>query len=316
MRYNVLEVPTYTNGSPMEFGQLEAFERSAREGSFTAAADALGLTQPAISTRIAALERELGGTLFERGSKRLTLTPLGESILPYADKILTTANDAAQAAHLHQSGKLGSVSVAALDTLGAAMLPEPMTRFQSEFPAVDFTIKFRIKQQILHLLYDGHVSLGLSAAPLWDRGIQTLARFRNPIRAAVAADHPLARRQHLTMHALQPYPIYRSTLSPTATALIQDLTVQARRGSGTGDTYIPAIMAAPMLLQGQGVTFVPQALVQAQVNEQRLVFLDIEDMPALYTEPLLITLADRKLDTPNQAFVDMVLDHWQHMLAD
>ena len=300
----------------MEFGQLEAFERAAREGSFTAAAEALGLTQPAISTRIAALERELGGSLFDRGSKRLSLTPLGESILPYADRILTAAHSAVQTAELHHNGKLGSVSVAALDTLGAAMLPEPMTRFQTEFPAVDFTIKFRIKQQILNLLYDGRVTIGLSAAPLWDKGIRTLARFRNPIRAAVAAHHPLAKRQHLTMHALQAFPIYRSTLSPTATALIQDLTARARSSNDVGDIYIPAIMAAPLLLQGQGVTFVPQALVQSQVDEGRLILLQIADMPALYTEPMLITLADRRLDTPNQAFVEMVRERWKHMLTE
>ncbi|MEL7236738.1 MAG: LysR family transcriptional regulator, partial [Chloroflexota bacterium] len=234
----------------MEVGQLEAFERAVREGSFTAAAESLGLTQPAISTRIAALERELGGPLFERGGKRLLLTSLGESVLPYADKILSAIKDAQQVANRHQEGKLGSVAIAALDTLGMAMLPEPMTAFLDAYPAVDFTIRLRIKQQILNLLHDGRVSLGLSAAPLWDKGVSVLARFRNPIRAAVSVGHPLAKRRQLTLHSLQSYPIYRSTLSPTATALIQSLTAQARQGNGTGDIYIPAIMAAPLLLQG------------------------------------------------------------------
>ncbi len=300
----------------MELGQLEAFERAAREGSFTAAAAVMGLTQPAISTRIAALERELGGALFERGGKRLALTPLGESILPYADKVLSAVQDAREAAALHQAGKLGSVSIAALDTLGVAMLPEPMEQFRQRYPAVDFTIRLRIKQQILNLLHDGRVTLGLSAAPLWDKGVRVLARFRNPIRAAVSVNHPLAKRDHLTMHALQSYPIYRSTLSPTATALIQDLAAQGRRGSGDGDIYVPAIMAAPLLLQGRGVTFVPQALVQQQVDDRQLMFLDVEDMPALYTEPLLITPADRTLDAPNTAFVAMLCERWQHMRVD
>ncbi|MEM6282089.1 MAG: LysR family transcriptional regulator [Chloroflexota bacterium] len=300
----------------MEVGQLEAFERAAREGSFTAAAAALGLTQPAISTRIAALERELGGPLFERGGKRLSLTSLGESVLPYADKVLSAINDAQEIAHRHREGKLGSVTIAALDTLGVAMLPEPMTAFLDVFPSVDFTIRLRIKQQILKLLHDGRVTLGLSAAPLWDKGVRVLARFRNPIRAAVSINHPLAKRRQLTLHSLQSYPIYRSTLSPTATALIQSLTAQARQGNGTGDIYIPAIMAAPLLLQGQGVTFVPQALVQKQVDDGQLLFLQIDDMPDLFTEPLLITMADRELDTLNTAFVQMLCERWQHMRVD
>jgi DNA-binding transcriptional LysR family regulator len=300
----------------MEIGQLEAFEKAAREGSFTAAADLLGLTQPAISTRIASLERELGGPLFERGGKRLQLTALGESVLPYAEKMLHTLSDAQQAARSYHKGQLGRVSIAALDTLGIAMLPEPMTRFHETYPTVDFTIRYRIKQQILNLLYDGRVTLGLSAAPLWDRGVRVLARFRNPIRAAVAVDHPLTHHDHLTMQALQSYTIYRSTLSPTATALIQDLAAQAQRDSGEGTVYIPAIMAAPLLLEGQGVTFLPQTLIQKQVDAGQLVFLNIADMPALYTEPLLITLADRTLDLPNQAFVEMFCQRWKHMRID
>lgn len=300
----------------MEIGQLEAFERAAREGSFTAAADALGLTQPAVSTRIAALERELGGALFERGNKRLLLTPLGETLLPYAEKMLHAATDALHAAQQHHEGRLGRVSIAALDTLGMAMLPEPMTQFRAAFPAVDFTIRLRIKQQIIKMLLEGRVTLGLSAAPMWDKGVRVLARFRNPIRAVTAANHPLAKRQQLTMHALQQYPVYRSTLSPTATALIQDLAEQARRHGGVGVTYIPAIMAVPLLMQGEGVTFLPQALVQSQVNEGQLVLLDVDDMPALYTEPLLMTAADRELDAPNRAFVEMLCTRWQQLRVD
>ncbi len=300
----------------MEIGQLEAFERAAREGSFTAAAETLGLSQPAVSTRIAALERELGGPLFERGGKRLSLTPLGRSILPYAEKVLHATADARQAADRHRKGELGSVSIAALDTLGIAMLPEPMTRFHEAHPAVDFTIRYRIKQQILTLLYDGRVTLGLSAAPIWDRTVRTLAHFRNPIRAAVAASHPLATRDQLSMHHLQQFPIYRSTLSPTATALIADLAISAQRGKDEGSVYIPAIMAAPMLLEGRGVTFLPQALIQKQVDDGQLVFLDVDDMPALYTEPLLITLVDKELDAPNQVFVEVLCERWAHIRVD
>ena len=214
------------------------------------------------------------------------------------------------------TGNLTNVRTNAPFDFGVAMLPEPMTHFREAFPAVDFTIRLRIKQQILNLLYDGRVTLGLSASPLWDKGVEILARFRNPIRAAVAAGHPLAKRHHLTMQALHQYPIYRSTLSPTATALIQGLAEQARRGNGTGDIYIPAIMAAPLLMQGQGVTFVPQALVQKQVDDGQIVLLDLADMPDLYTEPLLIHLSERALDAPNKAFVAMLCERWRHMRVD
>jgi DNA-binding transcriptional LysR family regulator len=62
----------------MDITQIEAFERVAREGTFTRAAETLDLTQPAVSMRVTALEKELGGKLFERRGRGLQLTPLGE----------------------------------------------------------------------------------------------------------------------------------------------------------------------------------------------------------------------------------------------
>ncbi len=65
----------------MELSQIEAFSRTVHEGSFTRAAESLNLTQPAVSARIAMLEAELGGTLFERRGRQLQLTPLGQHFL-------------------------------------------------------------------------------------------------------------------------------------------------------------------------------------------------------------------------------------------
>ena len=80
----------------MEIGQLEAFDRAARDGNFTRAAESLGLTQPAVSTRITTLEAELGGALFERRGRELRLTSLGVQFLPYAQRMLAVMADSLQ----------------------------------------------------------------------------------------------------------------------------------------------------------------------------------------------------------------------------
>lgn len=304
----------------MEIGQLEAFERAAREGSFTEAANVLGLTQPAISTRIATLEAELGAPLFERSGRRLRLTSLGQTVLPYAERVLATLADAAQAASQHQQGQRGRVAVAALDTHALPMLPAPMARFRNEYPAVDLTIFLRIRRQILNKLYSGDATLGLTGAPLWDKGVRVLAHFQERVRPVVAATHPLAMRQSwprkLVLADIYDYTIYRVSLNPHVTALIEDMAEHARRGSGGAIIYIPAIMAVPLLLEGQGVAFLPQVFVQKYVEAGQLVFLDIEDMPQLLNEPLLIALANRELDTANQAFVKMMRLQWNAILID
>ncbi len=119
----------------IEMKQLEAFERVAREGNFTRAAEGMRLSQPAISTRIAALEKTLGGHLFERGGRQLRLTQLGRLFLPYAERMLTVLLDGVQAVHGFTEGKVGHVAIAALDALAMNMLSETMRQFrQSTLP--------------------------------------------------------------------------------------------------------------------------------------------------------------------------------------
>ena len=312
----LIQVFNVAGGIKMEIGQLEAFERAAREGSFTAAAEALGLSQPAISTRIATLEREVGGTLFERGNKQLHLTALGASLLPHAERMIASLAEAKRAAHLHQKGQMGVVSVAALDTLALGMLPSPMARFRNELPSVDFMLRLRTKQQILNLLYDGQATVGLTAGPLWDKNMRILARFRNPIHLTASPHHPLAQQAHITSDQIMNYTLYRLTLSPSATALINNLTEQARRRHGGSIIKLPPIMAVQLLQTGQGIAFLPEALVSNWVERGDLVFLNVVDLPKLSTEPLLVSHVSRTLDAPNLTFCKHVIASCGHMMIE
>src|SRR3982751_957827 len=99
--------------SSMQLDQLVAFDRIAREGTFSRAAMALGLGQPAVSARILALEDAVGGTLFVRG-RTLRLTALGESFLPFARRALEVLPEGVEASRLAQIGERGSVRIGVL----------------------------------------------------------------------------------------------------------------------------------------------------------------------------------------------------------
>ena len=303
----------------MELGQLIAFERAFRERSFTRAADELGLTQPSVSARIAALEAELGGPLFERGGRRLRLTALGRTFLPYAERALAALADGREAVDKLKSGKLGHVRIAALDTLAVYMLPDPTEQFRANYPAVDLTVKIRLTREIIDLLYGGEATLGLIGAPLWDKGIRILAHFQEPIRAMVSPDHPLAQMEReqgdLSLADIYQHTIYRVSLNPRATALIAGVVEHARRGSGGAVINIPALMVIGPLVNGQGVAFLPQSYVQRHLDTGRLCFLNIHDMPQLYNEPLIVALRGRDLDAPTAAFVELFRARWQDQMV-
>src|SRR4051812_10031850 len=104
----------------MDRAQLTAFDRIAREGSFSRAALAIGIGQPAISARIHALEAAVGGALFTRG-RRIALTPMGESFLPAARRALQVLDEGLETARLAQSGQRGRIRVGVLGSLAGGL---------------------------------------------------------------------------------------------------------------------------------------------------------------------------------------------------
>lgn len=302
----------------MELAQIEAFALAARERSFTRAADVLGLTQPSVSARIAALEAELDGPLFERGGRALRLTPLGRAFLPYAERALAALNDGREAAQRTAEGKLGHVRLAGVPPLVTYMLSRPLERFRADFPAVDITFRARRSPEILAMLHNGETTLGLLSAPVWDKGMQFYARFREAVRPVAAPDHPLARQQAagqaLHLEDFYDHTLFRTTLNPTVTAFIQGIGERARRGSGGAVITLPALMTLRPLILGQGVAFLTEEFVGRQVGLGNLVFLEVADMPPLFNEIVLIGLAGRELDPPTAAFVRILRAEWYRTL--
>src|SRR6059058_1847075 len=109
-------------GHAMDRQQLVTFERIVREGSFNRAARALDLSQAAISGRMRALEAEIGGPLFVRGGRHVTLTEAGEAFLPYARRALAVLAEGVEAAQGAHTGRQGRVTVGAVDSVVDGLL--------------------------------------------------------------------------------------------------------------------------------------------------------------------------------------------------
>jgi DNA-binding transcriptional LysR family regulator len=148
----------------MDFDQLVAFERIAREGSFSRAALAIGIGQPAASARIHALEAALGGALFTRG-RRIGLTPLGEGFLPVARRLLETLEEGVQAARLSQRGHRGRISLGALGSLAGGLVGPALAGLIRDRPEIECSLKAADHEALVELLLDGIIELALVAWP-------------------------------------------------------------------------------------------------------------------------------------------------------
>lgn len=124
----------------MDWNRARAFLATAEAGSLSAAARALGLTQPTLSRQVAALEEELGLTLFERVGKRLVLTETGAELLAHARAMGEAAAELAFAATGRAEAAGGRVTISAADTYAAYLLPEIVARIRREAPEITVVV--------------------------------------------------------------------------------------------------------------------------------------------------------------------------------
>src|SRR2546423_9157439 len=238
----------------MDIAQLAAFDRVAREGSFSRAAISLGIGQPAVSSRIQNLEDALGGALFRRG-RSISVTPLGESFLPYARRVLALLHEGVESARMAQVGGRGRIKLGTLGSLSAGLIAPALARFAPTHPQVDCMLRSADHEVLVQMLVDGIVDLALIAWPCPESAAAELAPIftvQEPVVLVANPEHPLAKRKTVTRDEVANLsrPFFRLRWWP---AHHPEITSIAER-SGTA-MEVPMEIARPLLLRGQGAGF-------------------------------------------------------------
>lgn len=145
----------------MELIEIEAFVAIADHGTFTRAAAALRISQPAISRRVELLEMELGAPLFERLRTGASLTDAGQAFLPHARRTLAALRDGAAAVRDVTAGERGAVTLAIVGTLASTALLDRIQAFRATHPAVRLLLHTANSNEVSRLVRTGEAHLGL-----------------------------------------------------------------------------------------------------------------------------------------------------------
>jgi DNA-binding transcriptional LysR family regulator len=270
----------------VDIEQLRAFERIVREGSFSRAARSMDLTQPTISARISGLERTVGGPLFVRSGRRLTLTPRGEQFLPYVRRALAVLAEGVEVAAEADSGERGRVTLGVVQSLSLGFLTDAVGRFCARRPRAELFIRAAQSNQVVEMLNDGLVRLGLMAWPFYGADMAPLLRFREELTVVVPAGRGPQEAAALADLARTQGPFWLVQWTPSITALLTRLVADAGQV-----VEAPAGTLRELLLRGQGVGVLTRTLVAEDLAAGRLVEVAVTDLPRLYRESALVQLA-------------------------
>jgi DNA-binding transcriptional LysR family regulator len=285
----------------MDDAQLQAFDRIMREGSFGRAARALGISQPAISARIQNLEHETGHPLFIRGRRGPALTHFGEAFLPYVRRALAVLDEGIEAARETGQGGRGRITLGSIESLAGGFLASAIARFATRYPRIELFVQTGHSDQVVTMLDDGLVKLGLVTWPLLDERIVPLLRFREPLILVTYPGHALANDGPWTLDdavaLAQPFLLVRWG-SPFNDAIGRVLEGNERM------LELPTWTIRELLLRGVGAAFLTRTLIERELRDGTLVEVPVEQPHALARESALISLRQPSLPAAASAFID------------
>jgi DNA-binding transcriptional LysR family regulator len=260
--------------NPLAGSELAAFVAAVEAESVHGAADALQLTQSAVTKRIQALERRVGGRLFERGRFGVRPTELGRTVYPAAKRALEALGSVAELVELSRAHGSMDLRLSASHTIGEFLLPAWLADFRRGRPDVHPQLEIVNSQGVIDAIRENRSEIGFIEGPDSPAGLQALTVARDEIVAAVAAEHLWARRRAVTAVGL----VTESYLTREAASGTRAVATAALARAGIELT--PAFQAASSeslkrALAGGGFTLISRLAIEAEERAGVLVGLPV-----------------------------------------
>jgi DNA-binding transcriptional LysR family regulator len=294
-----------------ELPHLATFARAAERASFTAVACELGVTQAAVSQRIAALERELRVSLFDRRAGRIALTDAGQRLYGYARRILNLHDEARADIGGISAPVSGDLAIAASSIPGECFLASVLFGFHAEHPSVHVRATVSDSGSVLAEVEKGRASLGLVGLRAESAGLESRPIGSDSLVLIVPSGHRWAARRVISLDALGREPIIlRERGSGSRRALetslervgiaITGLTVSLELGSNAG--------IKDAVKRGLGVAFVSRFCVQRELAAKELCSVSVRGLD-LTREFYLVYHRRRPLSPAGSAFRHFLESH-------
>ncbi|VUZ24398.1 HTH-type transcriptional regulator CynR [uncultured Comamonas sp.] len=187
--------------------QLHAFIAVAQTGSFTLAAERLFVTQSALSGLIRELESSLGLRLFDRSTRRLRLSVMGQELYPQIEKILHDLEGVVSEAGNLKALQRGKVRIAVPQLLACTLLPEVMSGFKARHPGVQLRMVDCAVESVMARVFSGEVDIGIGPERETNSDIEAAELFTLPFMVVLPPGHPLAAQEQVVWQDLSAQPL-------------------------------------------------------------------------------------------------------------
>jgi DNA-binding transcriptional LysR family regulator len=232
--------------------RLQVFHAVAKHLSFTKAAEALFMTQPAVTFQIKQLEEHFNTRLFERGHGRIALTPAGDVVLQYAERILALSAELDTRLKEMTGQVAGPLLVGASMTIAEFLLPQVLGEFKSRYPLAMPSLTVANSEAVENRVAEHTLDMGFIEAPSRHGSVITEVICEDELQVMCAPEHPLAQQESAVPRSLLQHP-YLSREPGSGT---RDVFDQYLRKAGVKPESLELVMelGSPEALKGLAIT--------------------------------------------------------------
>jgi DNA-binding transcriptional LysR family regulator len=239
---------------------IRAFVALARAQSFTRAAAELHMSQPTLTVQIKQLEAAVGVKLFDRTKRHVALTQAGRELMTPLEQILIDVEAIATSTEELLEHRRGLVTVAALPSMAAWLLPKAIRELAVSYPGITVRVHDGVAATVANLVRSGQVDFGISSLTSGDRDLTSQVLLVDRLFAVVPAHHPLTRKRSTTVTELAKYPLVVTSADSSSRQVFEaGLNSQGLVGTVAFEvTYASTV--AGMVKAGLGVGIMPESL--------------------------------------------------------
>ncbi|MGI9311864.1 MAG: LysR family transcriptional regulator [bacterium] len=214
--------------------RLQVFATVARLLSFTRAAEALHMTQPAVTFQIRQLEAQFNTRLFDRTHGRIALTEAGELVRAHADRIMAQYGAMEREMRALTGDAQGPLAVGASTTIGEYFLPQLLGAYRAQFPEITLRLAVANTGGIIRMVESSDIDVGIVEGPVDNKSLDTEVIWDDELVLICPPDHDLARRGAVAISALLEHPFISREEGSGTREVMENYIAAQRVGGGAG----------------------------------------------------------------------------------
>lgn len=242
--------------------QVKAFVAVSEYRSFADASAAMHVSQPALSMAIKNLEQAVGGRLFIRTTRTLSLSPEGQAFLPVARRLLADWEMAFDDLHNLFVKQRGKLTIAAMPSFAATRLPQVLAGFNRRYPNINVLIDDVVAERVNEQVRSGRAEMGITFKPDDLVDLEFVSLFKDRFVVAIPPQHPLQAKKRLSWKAVIRYPLLLLQQPSSIRVLIEKTLAENQLQASIEMEAHQLATLGKMVAAGLGVSIVPSLCIE------------------------------------------------------